>query len=168
MKRSCTHVLGNLWTIGWLGKTLFPTCIPSENFLRWNTWASLSIIPCLFANNVVGNDEDNRPVQSSLKLLGIMVQEDLRWGQVALMTKKASRKIWVMRRVKMKMKNVGLDGKNYLRFFLKAEGQILWYLFFICPRQLNNWHCMSLLWDFLRHFFDLNGWLTVREWLGRH
>ena len=69
------------------------------------------------ANNVVGNDKDNKPVRSSLKLLGIMVQEDLRWGQVALMTKRASRKIWVMRRVKMKMKNVGLDGKNYLRFF---------------------------------------------------
>ena len=45
------------------------------------------------------NDKDNKP------------------EQVALMTKKASRKIWVMRRVKMKMKNVGLDGKNYLRFF---------------------------------------------------
>ena len=146
MKRSCTHVLGNLWTIGWLGKTLFPTCIPSENFLRWNTWASLSIIPCLFANNVVGNDEDNRPMQ------------------VALMTKRHQEKygLWG------EWKNLALMEKKPSPVFWRLRGNSLISFFFICPRQLNNWHCMSLLWDFLRHFFDLDGWLTVREWLGRH
>ena len=59
-------------------------------------------------------------VRSSLKLLGIMVQEDLRWGeQVALMTKKASRKIWVMRR----MKKLGLDEKTISGFW-NAEGRV--------------------------------------------
>ena len=38
--------------------------------------------------------------------------------QVALLTKRASRKIWVMRR----MKNLGLDEKT-ISGFLKAEGQ---------------------------------------------
>ena len=67
-----------------------------------------------FLNNQRANDKDNRQVRSSLKLLGIIVQEDLRWGeQVALMTKKASRKIWVMRR----MKNLGLDGKKTISGF---------------------------------------------------
>ena len=56
-------------------------------------------------------------VCSSLKLLGVMVQEDLRWGeQVALMTKNASRKIWVMRR----MKNLGLDGKKTISGFFEG------------------------------------------------
>ena len=39
--------------------------------------------------------------------------------QVALLTKRASRKIWVMRR----MENLGLDGKKPSPVFLKAEGQ---------------------------------------------
>ena len=39
--------------------------------------------------------------------------------QVALMTKKASRKIWVMRR----MKNLGLDEKTISGFW-KAEGRV--------------------------------------------
>ena len=73
-----------------------------------------------FLNNQRANDKDNRQVRSSLKLLGIIVQEDLRWGeQVALMTKKASRKIWVMRR----MKNLGLDEKTISGFW-KAEGRV--------------------------------------------
>ena len=33
---------------------------------------------------------------------------------------KASRKIWVMRRVKMKMKNVGLDGKTISGLFFEG------------------------------------------------
>ena len=40
--------------------------------------------------------------------------------QVALLTKRASGKIWVMRR----LKNLGLDGKKHLRFFFKAEGRL--------------------------------------------
>ena len=40
--------------------------------------------------------------------------------QVALLTKRASRKIWVMRR----MKNLGLDEKKPSPVFLKAEGRV--------------------------------------------
>ena len=41
--------------------------------------------------------------------------------QVALLTKRASGKIWVMRR----LKNLGLDGKKTISgFFFKAEGRL--------------------------------------------
>ena len=64
-----------------------------------------------------------------------------------------------------KMKNLGLDGKKTISGFLKAEGQFFDIFFFICPRQLNNWHCMSLLWDFLRHFFDLNYFILTESYV---
>ena len=59
-------------------------------------------------------------VKSSMKILGIIVQDDLRWcEQVAEMTKKASKKIWVLRR----MKKLGLDEKTICNFW-KAEGRV--------------------------------------------
>jgi hypothetical protein len=59
-------------------------------------------------------------VKSSLKILGITIQDDLRWNeQVAEMTKKASRKIWVLRR----MKKLGIDEQTICNFW-KAEGRV--------------------------------------------
>ena len=59
-------------------------------------------------------------VKPSLKILGVMVQQDLKWGeQVDQMTKKASKKIWVLRR----MKTLGLDEKTICNFW-KAEGRV--------------------------------------------
>ena len=60
----------------------------------------------------VGNSE-HLEARSSLKILGVMVQNDLRWGeQVENMVKKASRNIWVLRR----MKKLGLDEKTICNF----------------------------------------------------
>jgi hypothetical protein len=47
--------------------------------------------------------------------------------QVALLTKRASKKIWVMRR----MENLGLDGKKTISGFLKAEGQFFDIFFYL-------------------------------------
>ena len=59
-------------------------------------------------------------VRSSLKILGVMVQNDLRWDEhVAEMTRKASKNIWVLRR----MKNLGIDEKTICNFW-KAEGRV--------------------------------------------
>ena len=67
----------------------------------------------------VGNSE-HLEVRSSLKILGVMVQNDLRWGeQVETMVNKASRNIWVLRR----MKKLGLDEKTICNFW-KAEGRV--------------------------------------------
>ena len=52
-------------------------------------------------------------VRSSLKILGVMVQNDLRWDEhVAEMTRKASKNIWVLRR----MKNLGIYEKTICNF----------------------------------------------------
>ena len=59
-------------------------------------------------------------IKSSLKILGIIIQDDLRWGeQVDHMAKKASKKIWMLRR----MKKMGLDGQSICNFW-KAEGRV--------------------------------------------
>ena len=56
----------------------------------------------------------------SLKILGIIIQDDLRWGeQVDHMAKKASKKIWMLRR----MKKLGLDEQSICNFW-KAEGRV--------------------------------------------
>ena len=50
-----------------------------------------------------------------------MVQNDLRWGeQVETMVNKASRNIWVLRR----MKKLGLDEKTICNFWKAARGSI--------------------------------------------
>ena len=59
-------------------------------------------------------------IKSSLKILGIIIQDDLRWGkQVDQMAKKASKKIWMLRR----MKKMGLDERSICNFW-KAEGRV--------------------------------------------
>ena len=59
-------------------------------------------------------------VKSSLEILGIIIQNDLRWGeQVDKMAKKASKKIWMLRR----MKKIGLDEQTICHFW-KAEGRV--------------------------------------------
>ena len=87
-------------------KSLIMMCNPSKNY----------DFPPEFK---VGHS-NSLEVKSSLKILGVMVQDDLRWGeQVTQMSKKASRKIWVMRR----MKTLGLDEKTICNFW-KAEGRV--------------------------------------------
>ena len=55
-----------------------------------------------------------------MKILGIIIQDDLRWGeQVDQMAKKASKKIWMLRR----MKKMGLDEQSICNFW-KAEGRV--------------------------------------------
>ena len=59
-------------------------------------------------------------VKSTLKILGIQVQHDLKWNaQVEQMTKKASSKIWMLRR----MKQLGVD-ENTICHYWKAEGRV--------------------------------------------
>ena len=59
-------------------------------------------------------------VKPVLKILGIQIQDDLKWGaQVDQMVKKASSKIWMLRR----MKKLGV-GENTIANFWKAEGRV--------------------------------------------
>ena len=52
------------------------------------------------------------------KILGLLVQDDLRWGsQVEYMVKKASKKIWLLRR----MRNLGVDEYTVAAYW-KGEG----------------------------------------------
>ena len=55
-----------------------------------------------------------------MKILGVNIQSDLKWGaQVEQMTKKASNKIWMLRR----MKQLGVDEKTICNYW-KAEGRV--------------------------------------------
>ena len=57
-------------------------------------------------------------VQKSHKILGLFVQNDLRWGtQVDYMVKKGSKKIWMLRR----MRQMGVDQRTIASYW-KAEG----------------------------------------------
>jgi hypothetical protein len=58
-------------------------------------------------------------VKNHLKILGVMVQDDLRWGaQVKQMTTKASKKLWLLRR----MKQLGVDESTIVTYW-KSEGR---------------------------------------------
>jgi hypothetical protein len=58
-------------------------------------------------------------VKNVLKILGVMVQDDLRWGaQVKQMTTKASKKLWLLRR----MKQLGVDEATITTYW-KSEGR---------------------------------------------
>ena len=62
--------------------------------------------------------QEELAVKTNHKILGVMVQDDARWGtQVEHMTKKASKKIWLLRR----MKKLGVDEAT-IACFWKAEG----------------------------------------------
>jgi hypothetical protein len=58
-------------------------------------------------------------VKNELKILGVIVQNDLRWGaQVKQMTTKASKKLWLLRR----MKQLGVD-ETTITTYWKSEGR---------------------------------------------
>jgi hypothetical protein len=58
-------------------------------------------------------------VKNELKILGVIVQDDLRWGaQVKQMTTKASKKLWLLRR----MKQLGIDEATITTYW-KSEGR---------------------------------------------
>jgi hypothetical protein len=71
----------------------------------------------------LGPNENSDPeeylnVKSSLKILGLFIQSDLRWNsQVKHMVTKASRKIWLLRR----MRQLGIDQPTIASYW-KAEG----------------------------------------------
>ena len=65
--------------------------------------------------------EEVLSVKSELKILGVMVQNDLKWdSQVKSMTTRASKKIWLLRR----MKQLGIDEATISNYW-KAEGRVL-------------------------------------------
>ena len=69
----------------------------------------------------------NLEVKEVLKVLGVMIQQDLKWGsQVDLMTRKASKTIWRLRR----MQQLGLDQETITTFW-KMEGRV--HLEASCP-----------------------------------
>ena len=58
--------------------------------------------------------------KTSMKLLGVMIQNDLRWeAQVAHMVTKASKKIWLLRR----MRQLGVDEKTITTYWV-MEGRV--------------------------------------------
>ena len=60
-------------------------------------------------------------LMKTLKILGVLIQDDLKWGaQVEQMVKKASKKIWLLRR----MKRLGVDEVTMSTFW-KSEGLCL-------------------------------------------
>ena len=62
--------------------------------------------------------QDRLSVQKVHKVLGLLVQDDLRWGaQVEQMVRKASKKIWLLRR----MRNLAVDENTIARYW-KSEG----------------------------------------------
>ena len=64
------------------------------------------------------NKSEYLTVKSSLKILGVVVQNDLRWNaQIQHMVKKASKTIWLLRR----MNQMGVDQQTIARYW-KAEG----------------------------------------------
>ena len=69
-------------------------------------------------------DTDNDPLEivSVTKLLGIMVSDDLKWNaHVEFMCKKASNKIWLLRRMKI----LNLEAEILLDFYCKEVRSIL-------------------------------------------
>ena len=59
-------------------------------------------------------------VQHELKVLGVMVQDDLRWNsQVKQMTTKATKNIWLLRR----LKQLGVDDQTIANYW-KSEGRV--------------------------------------------
>ena len=58
--------------------------------------------------------------KSTMKILGVMVQDDLRWGaQVSHMVRKASKAIWVLRR----MRQLGVDEATITSYWV-SEGRV--------------------------------------------
>ena len=69
-------------------------------------------------------------VRKTLRILGVQVQDDLKWNsQVSMMVQKASRCTWMLRR----MKSLGVDQETLVAFW-KAEGRV--HLEMACP----VWH----------------------------
>ena len=65
-------------------------------------------------------DSEALSVKNELKILGVMVQDDLKWdAQIKLMVRKASAKIWLLRR----MKQIGVDELTIVSYW-KSEGRV--------------------------------------------
>ena len=65
-------------------------------------------------------DSETLSVKKELKILGVMVQNDLKWdSQVKQMVGKASAKIWLLRRMKL----MGVD-ENTITEYWKSEGLV--------------------------------------------
>ena len=78
---------------------------------------------------VIGNSEVLN-VKKTLRILGVQVQDDLKWNsQVEKMVQRASQTTWVLRR----MQSLGVDQQTLVDFW-KAEGRV--HLEFACP----VWH----------------------------
>ena len=59
-------------------------------------------------------------VKKTLKILGVHIQEDLKWGaQIENMVKKASKRIWLLRR----MKKLGVDEQTMTNYW-RSEGLV--------------------------------------------
>ena len=79
---------------------------------------------------VIG-DSDVLNVRKTLCILGVQVQDDLKWkSQVAMIVQKASRTTWVLGR----MQSLGVDQETLVDFW-KAEGRV--HLELACP----VWRC---------------------------
>ena len=74
--------------------------------------------PEFFLGQNESSSEEYLKVKNTHKILGIFVQNDLRWNaQVEHMVKKASRKIWLLRR----MRQLGVDQLTIASYW-KSEG----------------------------------------------
>jgi hypothetical protein len=75
-------------------------------------------------------DSGTLNVRKTLRILGVQIQDDLKWNsQVCMMVQKASRCTWMLRR----MKCLGVDQETLVAFW-KAEGRV--HLELACP----VWH----------------------------
>ena len=73
-----------------------------------------------FAPDFHLGDSETLETYCELKVLGVMIQNDLKWdAQVNQMTKRASSKIWLLRR----MKQLGVD-EGTIAAFWKSEGLV--------------------------------------------
>ena len=64
-------------------------------------------------------DSDILQTRTEHKILGVKIQNDLKWGaQIDQMTKKASKKIWLLRR----MRQLGVDQATVINYW-KSEGR---------------------------------------------
>ena len=91
-------------------------------FNRSRTWA--------FPPQFTIGESDTLKVEKTLRILGVLVQDDLRWSsQVSEMVRRASKTTWMLRR----MKALGVNQTTLVDFW-KSEGRV--HLEMACP----VWH----------------------------
>ena len=93
----------------------FVTNEKKSSIMYFNNSRSLGFPPEFY----LGNSAELE-IKSTTKVLGIMIQDDLRWGaQVENMVRKASKKIWVLRR----MRQLGVDEATITSYWV-SEGRV--------------------------------------------